>query len=112
IPIIYSKEAGYVDSKKTFFDYLGFNLFPIRAPYSKLVPVVSDEQGQSELNIATLSDFRRQIRDNTGYIIHPDEIMADNFMFLVNSIQDAQYTDKFSEAGQALIQDIKAIIVE
>ncbi len=112
VPIIYSREAGYVSGKNEFFDYLGFNLFPIRPPYSKLIPVESDQKGESVLNLGNLPDFHRQIRDNTGYIIHPDEIMADNFNYLVNSLNQENYLDKFSPAGQELIQLIKAVILE
>lgn len=112
IPIIYSKEKDYVPEKKEFFDYLGFNLFPVLPPFSRLVPVQSDENGNSSLNIGQLSDFQRQIRDNTGYIIHPDEIMADNFQFLVNSLSQEDFLNRFSPEGQELIQLIKAVIVK
>lgn len=110
IPIIYSQKDGYVEKQDAFFSYLGFNLFPIQPPLSRLIQVQSDQKGQSKLNIATLADFRRQIRDNTDYIIHPDEILADNFMYLINSMQDESYLQKFSEEGQQLIQSVKAIM--
>lgn len=32
--------------------------------------------------------FRRQIGANTGYIIHPDEVLADNFVMLIEGRQD------------------------
>jgi len=112
IPIIYSQQDGYIENQDAFFSYLGFNLFPIHPPLSRLIQVQSNQKGQSKLNIATLSDFRRQIRNNTDYIIHPDEILADNFMFLINSMQDENYLEKFSGEGQKLIQSIKAIMQE
>ena len=50
--------------------------------------------------------FFDQIKFNTQYIIHPDEILADNFMILA---MHKKYPDRYSldEQGLALLEQIK-----
>ena len=50
-------------------------------------PVLSDGQPQL-LDPKTTTSFHEQIGKNTRYIIHPDEILADNFVHLVNQTKD------------------------
>lgn len=111
IPIIISKHLGFKPGKRAFFSYVDFSLYRI----------VQNEQGgwdvqtkpdgyTSTLNMRELPDFFRQIKDNTGYIIHPDEVLADNFSFLMSSKNDPSVTAKFSEEGQKLILDIKEVL--
>jgi hypothetical protein len=70
VPLIYSSAAKYDPARGgTFFDYLQFSL-ALREPF-RLVPV-NEVQGYFE-----------QVGRNTGYIIHPEEILADNFAFAV-----------------------------
>ncbi|HND89579.1 MAG TPA: hypothetical protein PK971_14700, partial [Saprospiraceae bacterium] len=75
VPIIYSKELGHQPGQDAFFSYLEFNLFPIVAqPDGSWMVKTQDDGFSSPLVMAQLTDFFRQIRDNTGYIIHPDEV--------------------------------------
>jgi hypothetical protein len=70
VPLIYSSEAKYDPALGgTFFDYLQFRL-ALRDPF-RLVPL-NEVQG-----------FFEQVGLNTQYIIHPEEILADNFAFAV-----------------------------
>jgi len=70
-----------------------------------------------ELDIpTTLTDgmmpgFFEQIKDNTQYIIHPDEIAADNFIYAVtrSNIEDPK---RFSEEGNALVNKIYKVLKE
>lgn len=110
IPIIHANTTRYETNRPHFFDYLDFGLFKISPPYSKMIKVHSTTEGNTVLKQDQLGDFFRQIKDNTQYIIHPDEIMADNFMFLINSKEEPDFLNQFSESGQQLIKDIEEIL--
>ena len=112
IPIIVSNENGYVTNKSEFFAYLNFSLYKIEPPLSRLIPVKADKDGFSTLKLNELPDFFRQIKDNTNYIIHPDEIMADNFMILINSFNKDGALDQYSKEGQTLLMDIKKLLMK
>jgi len=110
IPIIYSNSDGYDPEQTEFFAYLEFNLFQIKPSASGRYSVVTGPDGlKSTLNLDSLPDFFRQIKDNTGYIIHPDEVLADNFAFLVQSKHQPVMIAKFSPAGKQLLADMEAV---
>ena len=50
-----------------------------------MIKVISDENGLSIIDFKKQTDFFEQITDNSNYIIHPDELMADNFVIAVQS---------------------------
>jgi len=110
IPLIVARARGYEADKSEFFDYLNFNLYPIRPPYSRLIKVECQNDGSSRLNIKEISGFYEQIQRNTNYIIHPDEILADNFIFMVKATQDARVLGQFTEEGQELIEAMMEVM--
>ena len=112
VPIIYSNEPTFKKNKANFFNYLKFELFEIKTINPKTVEIVTKKDGSSTLNLKELPDFWRQIRENTQYIIHPDEILADNFMFLVKEQKDKSVTEKFNQEGKNLIEEIRNIIIQ
>lgn len=83
-PILYSSAEKF-DPKVggSLFRYLQFRVLVVeRDAAGAWAPKLVD--GQPELlNPKELDDYSRKIGRNTGYIIHPDEIMADNFVHLV-----------------------------
>jgi len=111
IPLIVARARGYEEDKAAFFDYLQFDLYPIRAPYSRLVRVVCRNDGSSRLKIEEIGDFYGQIQRNTDYIIHPDEILADNFVFMVKSVKDSRFLGRFDEGGVELIERVLREVV-
>ncbi len=109
-PILYASEYQVIAKKKTFFEYMSFGLFEAidEAPH---IDVMTKSDGYSStLSIKDQPDFMRQIRDNTQYIIHPDEVLADNFMFVCNSIKEPKSLDKFSAEGKILIKKVREIV--
>jgi hypothetical protein len=110
IPIILANTTSFKKEQPEFFSYLDFGLFKISPPVSKLIKVHSDPEGNSLIKPDQYADFYRQIKDNTNYIIHPDEIIADNFMFLIAAQEDAKSLDRFSPEGRKLLQDIERIL--
>ncbi len=112
IPLIVSNETQYTNDKKAFFDYIHFDLYAIQPPYSRLIQVKSDNEGFTKAGMTRWPDFHRQIGGNTNYIIHPDEILADNFMHLMMSKRNEEYLNTFTEKGKQLINDIEKILKE
>jgi hypothetical protein len=111
IPVIYSNNVGFKAGQLEFFGYLGFNLYQIVANGDGSWRVVVKPDGfSSTLNVEKLPDYFRQIKDNTGYIIHPDEVLADNFSFIMMEKTGSKLTMKFSPDGKKLLRDIEAVI--
>ncbi|PKF79420.1 hypothetical protein CW749_11940 [Vibrio sp. vnigr-6D03] len=81
MPILYSVSEKY-DLKKggEFFNYLQFKFLVVADKngewtYDDDEPVIVDR--------AKLTGFFEQVGTNTNYIIHPEEILADNFALLM-----------------------------
>lgn len=111
IPVIYANNNGFTSEKATFFSYLEFELFKIVPTQNGQWRVETEEDGlTSTLSVAKLPDFFQQIKDNTSYIIHPDEVMADNFSFIMLDIDGKQASGKFSKEGKKLLKDVEAIL--
>lgn len=85
VPILFSRTSRYDAAKGgPFFDYLEFKLLVVqrtgssataRATYDVAHPVL--------LDVNQVSGFYEQVGRNTDYIIHPEEILADNFKLLL-----------------------------
>ncbi len=110
VPILAANSLGYEKNKPEFFDYLAFNLYPIQPPYSRTIKVLSQNDGSSRLDLKKVKGFYEQIQKNTDYIIHPDEILADNFIFLIQAKADARTLGQFTEEGIELIEEMGKII--
>lgn len=84
-PLLYASAENYdAAAGGTIFKYLTFRLLevePGNAPDS-FRPIERDGE-PALLDPRQCPDFHRQIGRNTSYIIHPDEILADNFAHLV-----------------------------
>lgn len=61
----------------SFYSNLKFSLYKV-----KQNKVVTNPDGSSTIDMETIENFYAQIGTNTTYIIHPDEILADNFAML------------------------------
>lgn len=80
VPVLHATVDRYpAGEKREFFEFLAFRFWPLDAPKSPAdgLPVLLTE--------AEISGFSEQVGRNTGYIIHPEEILADNFKFLVRA---------------------------
>jgi len=85
VPVIFSKSAQF-DPKAPggLFAYIQFQFLVTPEPdaASHAIPVLT-EQNSKLVEPDQLSGFWEQIGKNTQYIIHPEEILADNFSLLV-----------------------------
>ena len=111
IPVIFSNSVGYEPGRDEFFGYVEFNLYQIMDNLDGTWSVITKEDGwSSTLNIDGQTDFFRQIKDNTGYIIHPDEVLADNFSFIMIGKKTPSLSAKFSPPGKELLKNIEKIL--
>jgi hypothetical protein len=107
LPIIMSSKSKWDASNPIFFNHLKFELFGI------------DENGNVEagadltsmLTPDQQSSFFANIKDNTQYIIHADEIIADNFMLALLANKSGDYT-KFNPGGKKLIENVLKVLRE
>ncbi len=107
VPIISSTLDAYTSSKPEFFDYLFFDLYEVKNVDGKF-HIICDEEGQPQLPAESMLSFFEQIGNNTQYIIHPDEILADNFMLLALAKKDPESINRLSPEGKKLLDKIKA----
>ena len=90
IPILFSEEEKYDPEKGgEFFRYLQFKLVVVvRAEEGKGVKAVREGGMVKLLDAAKVTGFLEQVGRNTSYLIHPEEILADNFVILVTGRRD------------------------
>ena len=97
IPVTFTKTGTYQGGN--LFQNLDFQLMELEASENSIKPKIND--GQPVLvSPRDAPDFMRQIGRNTGYIIHPEETLADNFWMMVlesSAIRDRWVTEKLSE---------------
>jgi hypothetical protein len=85
VPILFSSPEKYdIERGGEFFRYLRFQLLLVeRDDGSSAVEPIYDGQEPKLVDVEQASGFFEQVGKNTGYIIHPEEILADNFALLV-----------------------------
>lgn len=85
MPVIYSEKDQYSGGR--LFSYLTFKLMAVEISDGICQPLF--DGGEPVLfDVSQVTNFHEQIGRNTGYIIHPEETMADNFAYMVTQKQD------------------------
>lgn len=104
VPVTLTKSDTYTGG--SFFDYLDFRLLVIEGEGDHWRPLLEETvskgallngTGPKMLSPRETPDYFKQIGQNTNYIIHPEEILADNFWMLVlekRDVPDAWILDK------------------
>jgi hypothetical protein len=108
IPILFSSAEKYaLDRGGEFFNYLQFQLLLVERPNDgpKVTPMV-DGPKPMLVGIQQVSGFFEQVGKNTEYIIHPEEILADNFALLVLGQRNLP-SPEVAEKIQANLKDRK-----
>ena len=83
VPILYSGEPGYsLEKGGEFFDYLEF-MFVIVGNDELPNIAAYDPDNAQIVKVSEFKGFFKQIGRNTNYIIHPEEIIAENFSLLM-----------------------------
>jgi hypothetical protein len=101
-PVIYARSDFEAKRGGTLFSYLTFRLLVIDKQADHWQPVLMGKEG-IVIDPRGNESFQRQIGKNTNYLIHPDEILADNFVRLVMG-DDMLPTPGVVEKMQALLQ--------
>jgi hypothetical protein len=111
IPLIYANDSIYNPQKPDFFQNMGWNYFEITPSVSgKSIQVVTiGDKQKSTLNTTGLTTLFKE-KFNTEYIIHPDEIIADNFSILIYSLKNSQTLDSLSVGGKQLIETMRGVL--
>ena len=101
VPILYATQEYDATKGGRLFDYLTFRLLVVdksggkwHARMKEAQPVVLDPK--------KIEDFYDQVGRNTGYLWHPDEILADNFVHLVNGRMDLKTPRVTDEMAKVL----------
>jgi hypothetical protein len=85
-PFLWAKSEFVPGEGKVFFDYLQFRLLVLEPKGGGYQPRLRD--GEPWFVSPNRPDFYWNIGTNTGYIIHPEEVLADNFKALVMKTPD------------------------
>ncbi|HAV63263.1 MAG TPA: hypothetical protein DCY13_12975 [Verrucomicrobiales bacterium] len=104
MPFLYSREPEYrsVD-RRSFFAFLEFRLLEIAEERDGWKPAL--RKGEPVLHAPdSVSGFFEQIGRNTSYIIHPEEVLADNFALLMLGESDLP--------SPAVVSSLKALLME
>jgi hypothetical protein len=105
LPVLISKSERYDPARGgTLFNYLEFKLLQLEREGNSWRPALRN--GQPVLiDPASVPGYAAQIGDNTKYIIHPEEILADNFVFLLDGRIDLP-TPRVVEAMGNVLQEM------
>lgn len=106
VPLITSKFKSFTKATPSFFDYLNFDLYVLQDK-GDYYEVQSDAAANTTMGLKSTPTFFTKIKDNTQYIIHPDEIMADNFMLALLAVRNNDFS-KFSKDGKELVESVLA----
>ncbi len=108
LPLLVSPKEKFDPKMPEFFSYLKFDLYPLKKEGGYYTLDINDK-GESLLSIEHNADFFKKIGDNTQYVIHPDEIMAENFMLAAMTVHDDNMK-KYSTGGQELLRKVLEIM--
>ncbi|MGL5097071.1 MAG: hypothetical protein ACRDD1_15895, partial [Planctomycetia bacterium] len=100
--VTYSKHPRFApEFGRRLFDYVASGLAPV--VYADGVPRIQSAAGGGPLTYRAdeVGGFFEQVGRNTNYIIHPDEILADNFALVA--------TRRPAPADARLIEDLRRI---
>lgn len=89
VPWLYADHDAFnLDVYGGFGGHFGFGLLSVNLDGETCVPRSSGDAVPVILSPSEVPEFFEAIGQNTGYIIHPEEVLADNFVFLVAEKQD------------------------
>ncbi len=104
VPILFSDTENYSLTRGgEFFNYLQFELLQIEQDDNlKTMKPVYDDKKLKFIDMRKATGFFEQIGMNTKYILHPEEILAENFALLV--------LDKQGLRSPEIINKIKVVL--
>jgi len=110
VPILFSNAEVYdVQRGGEFFEYLNFQFLVMdkSAKPGRLTTVY--ENGRPKLiGLQEVSGFFEQVGRNTQYVIHPEEILADNFALLILEKHDVPSSEILRKMEKILFRKTRA----
>jgi len=104
MPFLVSNQPYFSKNIPSFFAYLSFDLYPLEKLQNGYI-LGADKAGKTNLDPIYQADYFNHIADNTQYVIHPEEVMADNFMLSTMAYDKGDYKE-FSKVGRELIDKV------
>ncbi len=108
VPLIYIPDY-HQNRSISFYSKLEFSLYKVKGE-----EVIINDDGTSTVEMETLQNFYEQITRNSLYIIHPNEILADNFNLLVywRSGKRTLLENAIDNEGKTLLLNIEEVLTE
>ena len=88
-PVLFASVKKYEVGQGSFFKVMQFKLMEIEKQAGTWQAKLQEGEPRF-LDPRRTASYLEQIGENTQYIIHPDEILADNFVLLVSGQQDVK----------------------
>lgn len=108
IPILFSQSPHYnLQKGGEFFEYLRVGLLVVER--KETGSATYDPAHPKLLAFDQVSGFYEQVGRNTEYIVHPEEILADNFSLLVLQKKDVRSPDLLQKIDSVLRQSGKGL---
>ncbi len=104
VPVLLSNSAKYdVSRGGEFFEYLQLAYLLVEPGQGNTAAkALRDERGPRLVGLRDVSGFFEQVGRNTDYIIHPEEILADNFALLVLGADNVASPEVMTRMREAL----------
>jgi len=106
VPMLFSDAEHYdIERGGEFFEYLRLRFLAVQVDPKTAAATPVLVNGQPLLvPVTELTGFFEQVGRNTGYIIHPEEILADNFAHLVLQNEDLETPEIVSKMSSFFAQ--------
>ena len=108
MPLICSNAYAYSSTKPSYMQYLYWNYFEVKHT-AQGFDVLTNAQLKSTLDASGLPALFKS-KFNTDYIIHPDEIVADNFALLLYGKRHVEGRVGVTDVGRESLGRIEGIL--
>jgi hypothetical protein len=106
----YSREPEFKLGADNFQAHFKWGMFQVKKQKNNAWKVVADSLGESTLSNTWEVPFFRQVGTNTEYLIHPDEILADNFALLIEKRRKQPLSTEIDTSGTLLLKDLEQLL--
>lgn len=101
MPILLARSNYDEDLGGEFFDYLTLSFIAVDVGTQATTPLLANGKPQL-FSLAKIPDYLDAVGQNTEYIIHPEEILADNFVLLINQAENVESPQILSALAKVL----------
>ena len=70
-------------NSRSFFNYLKLMLVEVKKVDNECRYIQNEQGDPVVFDVRELPDYLKKVGENTNYVIHPEEILADNFAMMV-----------------------------